>query len=151
VWLDVDSCSDSEVDVPAGVSDVVWQWPSSVTGRIVAAGGHLHDGGVWLRLANESNGEHVCTSVAGYGARPAYLGTLDSMSTCAWDRLATVRAGETLNLTARYNTTAPASGVMGIMLAFVHETDDLDAGTPSPYPSQPPPDGAPPGGGGHQH
>jgi len=41
--------------------------------------------------------------------------------------------------------------VMGIMVILVHETDDLTAGTPSPYPADPPEDGAPPAGAGHSH
>jgi hypothetical protein len=143
VWLDIDSCGDSEVDIPAGVTDVGWDWASNITGRVITAGGHLHDGGKWLGLTNQTTGEHVCTSVAGYGADPSYLGSLDSMTTCVWDRLGVVRAGDVLHLNAHYNTTAPATGVMGIMVVFVHETDDLTAGRPSPYPAEPPPDGAP--------
>ncbi|HET9444393.1 MAG TPA: hypothetical protein VFO65_13770, partial [Acidimicrobiales bacterium] len=143
VWLDVDSCGDSEVDVGAGPTDIDWEWPSTVTGRIVAAAGHLHDGGTWLGLRNASTGEHVCISVAGYGTDPAYAGSLESMSACAWDRLGTVRAGERLHLRAHYNAASARPGVMGIMLVFVHETGDLAAGTPSPYPADPPPDGRP--------
>ena len=150
VWLDIDSCGDSEVDIPAGVSDVVWDWKSKLTGRIVTAGGHLHDGGEWLGLTNHTTGEHVCTSVAGYGADLRYRGSLDAMSVCAWDRLGTVRAGEVLRLVAHYNTAAPAAGVMGIMVILVHETDDLTSGSPSPYSAQRPRDGDPPRAG-HQH
>jgi hypothetical protein len=148
-WMDIDSCGDSEFDVPAGVSDTTWDWPSTLTGRIVTAGGHLHDGGAWLGLTNTTSGEHVCTSFAGYGTQPAYLGSVESMSTCAWDRLATVRAGDVLRLDAHYNTAAPAPAVMGIMMIFVYETDDLAAGTASPYPVDPPPDGGPTGAGHH--
>jgi hypothetical protein len=150
VWLDIDSCGDSEVDIPAGVTDVTWDWTSNMTGRVIGAGGHLHDGGKWLGLNNATTGEHVCTSVAGYGADARYVGSLDSMSTCAWDRLANVRAGDVLRLNAHYNTTAPAKGVMGIMVILVHETKDLASGAPSPYPAEPPPDDGPPTGG-HQH
>jgi hypothetical protein len=140
VWLDIDSCGDSAVDIGKGVTDIPWEWTSRVTGRIIGAGGHLHDGGKWLSLVNKTTGEHVCTSVAGYGTKPAYLGSVESMSTCAWDRLGTVRTGEVLRLNAHYNTTQPELGVMGIMVILVHETQDLAAGTPSPYPAEPPPD-----------
>jgi hypothetical protein len=61
-----------------------------------------------------------------------------------------VRAGEVLRLNAHYNTSAPTAAVMGIMVVFLHETEDLAAGTASPYPSTPPPDGAPEDGA-HQH
>jgi hypothetical protein len=149
VWLDIDSCGDSEVDVGSGRTDLVWDWPSTLTGRIVAAGGHVHDGGVWLSLHNQGNGEHVCTSVAGYGTRPEFMGSVESMSYCVWDRLGALRTGDVLRLTARYNTAAPQQGVMGIMLVFVHETDDVTGGTPSPYPAEPPPDGGPVDAGHH--
>jgi len=142
VWLDIDSCGDSEVDIPAGVTDIPWDWTSNISGRVITAGGHLHDGGKWLGFTNDTTGEHVCTSVAGYGADPSYLGSLDSMTTCIWDRLGVIRVGDILRLNAHYNTTAPATGVMGIMVVFVYETDDLTAGRPSPYPTEPPPDGA---------
>jgi hypothetical protein len=149
VWLDIDSCGDSSVDIPAGVTDIPWDWQSNLTGRIVSAGGHVHDGGEWLGLTNETTGEHVCTSVAGYGTNPAYQGAIESMSGCLWDRLGTVREGDRLRLNAHYNTTTPQLGVMGIMVMMVHETTDLTAGSQSPYPSVPPPDGAPAAG--HQH
>ncbi len=150
VWLDIDSCGDSEVDIPAGVTDIPWEWRSSVTGRILGAGGHLHDGGVWLGLTNQTTGEHVCTSVAGYGTNPSYVGSVESMSTCAWDRLATVRKGDLLRLNAHYNTAAPAVGVMGIMVILVHETTDLASGSASPYPATVPTDGSAMSGG-HSH
>lgn len=149
LWFDIDGCGDSEVDIDAGVTDLRWDWTSSVTGRIVAAGGHLHDGGEWLSLHNASTREHVCTSVAGYGDDPRAEGSLDSMSPCSWDSLGSVREGQRLRLNAHYNTASPQRGVMGIMLGFLYETRDLDGGRPSPYPSQPPADGDPPDAGHH--
>ena len=151
VWLDIDSCGDSQFDVPAGVSEQTWDWQSNLTGRVVTVGGHVHDGGEWLAAHNATSGEHLCTSVAGYGTDPAYAGAIESMTTCIWDRLSTIRAGDTIRLTSHYNTTAPAKKVMGIMMIFVHETDALDGGAPSPYPADPPPDGDPPAGAGHNH
>jgi hypothetical protein len=54
------------------------------------------------------------------------------MSTCSWDRIGTVRKGETLRLRATYDTKQPLANVMGIVMAFVYETDDLGGGTPAP-------------------
>jgi hypothetical protein len=150
VWMDVDSCGDSEFDVGPGATDTVWDWTSNLTGRIVTAGGHVHDGGTWIGLTNATTGENVCTSVAGYGTKPAYMGTVESMSTCTWDRLSTLRAGDVLRLDAHYNTSAPTSAVMGIMMIFVYETDDVDGGTASPYTAAGPADGAP-ADGAHHH
>jgi hypothetical protein len=150
LWFDIDSCGDSEENVDAGVNDITWDWTSNVTGRLIAAGGHLHDGGEWLALHNDTTGQHMCTSVADYGHDPAYMGSLESMTTCAWDSLGGVTAGDRLRLTAHYNTANPQKHIMGIMMGFLYETPDVEGGATSPYPSEPPPDGAP-ADGGHQH
>ena len=64
-------------------------------------------------LMNETTGEHICSSVAGYGTKAAYMGSVESMSLCSWDRLGTVRKGEVLSLTTDYASSKPQSdGVM---------------------------------------
>lgn len=140
IWLDVDNCSDSEYEVPAGRSETRWQWRSDLTGRIVAAGGHVHDAGLSITLANDTTGAQVCRSVAGYGTDPAYLGHIESMSVCEWDRIGTVRAGEELSITTVYDSAEPQDDVMGIMMAFIYETADLDGGTPAPRSVTDPPE-----------
>lgn len=132
VWLDMNNCRNSEYEVPAGPSSQHWQWKSTVSGRIVWTAGHVHDGGTRITLSNATTGQRVCTAWAGYGTKPAYMGTIESMSTCAWDALGTVRAGELLDIEAVYNASAPVEGAMGIMVAFVYETPDLDSGTEPP-------------------
>jgi hypothetical protein len=132
VWLDMNNCWTSEYSVPAGPSSSHWTWKSTITGRIVWTAGHVHDGGVRTTLTNATSGSHVCTAWAGYGTKPAYMGTIESMSTCVWDSLGTVREGDTLDLESVYNASEAASDVMGIMVAYVWETPDLDGGTPPP-------------------
>jgi hypothetical protein len=132
VWMDVANCATSEFHVPAGPSEKTWSWTSSLTGRIVATAGHLHDGGKEITLVNESTGRQVCTSAARYGTRPDSKGSLDSMSACAWDALGVVRAGEALGIHAHYESAQPADDVMGIMLAYVYPTDDLSGGSAAP-------------------
>jgi len=151
VWLDVDNCSDSEIDVPAGRSTTNWDWTSNVTGRIVMAAGHVHDGGVSIALSNATTGAKVCKSVAGYGTKPAYQGHIESMSSCPWDRIGTVREGEVLRISTVYDSPEPLTGVMGIVMAFVYETDDLAGGTPAPTSITDPPDGGTPPPASHQH
>lgn len=152
IWLDVDNCSDSEIDVPAGRSTTDWDWTSNVTGRIVTAAGHVHDGGVSIALTNATTGAKVCKSVAGYGTKPAYQGHIESMSSCAWDRIGTVREGEVLRISTVYDSPEPLTGVMGILMAFVYETDDLAGGTAAPASiTDPPEGGAPPPPASHQH
>jgi hypothetical protein len=132
VWMDVANCRTSEYHVDAGPSETTWTWTSSLTGRIVAAAGHLHDGGTRISLVNETTGRHVCTSAAAYGTKPAYAGSLESMTACTWDALGTVRSGEVLGIRSFYESAEPADDVMGIMLVMVHPTDDLDGGMPAP-------------------
>jgi hypothetical protein len=151
IWLDMANCTLSTYAIPAGPTDSVWRWQSNITGRIVAAGGHVHDTGVKTVLTNETTGEHICTSVAGYGTKPQYMGSIESMTTCIHDRIGTVRAGETLALDTFYNSPVPLSDVMGIMIAYVYETEDLEGGTPPPEAMAPPPAGGMPAGTMHHH
>lgn len=151
LWLDENNCSTSQYSVPAGASNRVWRWTSSLTGRLIAAGGHVHDYGIKTALSNESTGEQLCTSYAGYGTNPAYMGTLESMTTCIWDRLGTVRAGEVLALDTYYDSPSARDDVMGIMLAYLYETDDLTGGTPAPPQAAPPSAGRPSPAPGHHH
>src|SRR5439155_22133415 len=72
VWMDENDCGDSAYAVPAGPSHKVWRWTSNVTGRVILAGGHVHDGGMRINLANETTGQSLCTSYASYGTNPAY-------------------------------------------------------------------------------
>jgi hypothetical protein len=132
VWLDVDNCRTSQYAIPAGASNRVWTWESNLTGRVVATGGHVHDGGLKIDLSNQTTGEKMCTSYAGYGTDPAYAGSIESMSTCIWDRVGTVRKGEILAIDAYYDSAEAQSDAMGIMLAYVYETEDLAGGTTPP-------------------
>jgi hypothetical protein len=152
VWLDENNCRDSAYPVVAGPSNKIWRWTSTLTGRVVLAGGHVHNGGIKIDFANETTGRHLCTSYAGYGTKAAYQGSVESMTTCIWDRLGTVRAGEVLSIDTFYDPPEAQSDVMGIVLAYVYETDDLAGGTPAPAeppaPAWPPPGGVPSG---HSH
>jgi hypothetical protein len=149
----MNNCSTSEYSVPAGASNDVWRWTSNVTGRVLTAAGHVHDGGIKTVLSNETTGRHLCTSWASYGTKPQSMGTVDSMSVCTWDRLGTVRVGEVLALDTYYQMQEPRSDVMGIMLVYLYETDDLTGGSEPPASMSEPPAsrGSPSSGGGHHH
>jgi hypothetical protein len=159
LWLDENNCRSSEYDVPAGPTARHWTWTSTRTGRIVSGGGHVHTGGVRTVLTNATTGQHICTSWAGYGHKPAYMGEIESMSYCAWDTLGVVRAGDTLDLEADYDSAEPVPEAMGIMVMGLYETNDLTAGTPAPPEASgakmPPSAGSPPPAGdmhhGHHH
>ncbi|GAA5121069.1 hypothetical protein [Haloechinothrix salitolerans] len=122
IWLDAANCTgDSQHSVPAGESTTTWRWQSTISGTVKAAGGHLHDGGRSLALSNASTGQHMCTSKAGYGTDPAYMGHIESMSLCTGQDLGTVRRGQVLQLDSKYQMDHAADDVMTIMIAYVDE------------------------------
>lgn len=90
VWLDVDQCEDSEVEVPHGqYTDLHYNWNSTLNGRIVAIGGHVHDYGISIAARNARTGELICTSRAGYApgstVTPAGPGTgADALHPADW-------------------------------------------------------------------
>lgn len=151
VWLDENNCGSSEYSIPAGHSESDWDWTSNVTGRVVFAGGHVHNWGRKITLSNATRSTPMCKSVAGYGRNPAYKGNIESMSMCSWDRLGTVREGETLRISAVYDSPEARDDVMGIVLAYVYETDDLKGGTQAPPSMTNPPEGHGPQRPGHDH
>lgn len=155
LWLDENNCRDSEFDVPAGPTSKHWSWTSPVSGRIVAGGGHVHTGGVRTVLTNVTTGQHICTSWAGYGHKPAYMGTIESMSYCAWDALGLIHKGDTLDLQADYNSAEPVPEAMGIMVMALYQTDDLASSGPAPADASgavmPPSAGGSPPAGGESH
>jgi hypothetical protein len=150
VWMDIDNCGDSQYAVPAGKSNKLWTWRSTITGRVVSTGGHVHDGGIKTVLSNESSKQQMCSSMAGYGTKPEYRNTIESMSTCVWDRIGVVRKGEQLGIRAYYDTAQPQPDVMGINIVFIYPTNDLAGGSAPPSGNEPK-EQAPPHSGGHDH
>lgn len=148
VWMDIDNCGDSQFAIPAGKSHTTWRWTSSITGRVVSTGGHVHDSGIKTVLTNESTKQEMCTSMAGYGRKAEFDGTIESMSICVWDRIGIVRKGEQLGIHAYYNSAEAKNDVMGINIALVYETSNLSGGTVPPKQEQ---QEADPHSGGHDH
>lgn len=150
VWLDMDNCRTSMYSVPPGKSSTTWSWTSTLTGRIVAAGGHVHAGGVGLMLDNATTRARICSSRAGYGSG-AMEGMVTRMSTCSWDSLGALRAGDELVMTSMYDAHEAMDDVMGIMLIAVYETDDVNGGTTAPAWMRRTPQTHVPHGAGHDH
>lgn len=123
VWLDVDNCGDSQYTIPEGPSHTTWTWTSTMTGDIVAAGGHVHDEGVSITLSNATRNEQICESVAGYRSGSHHGGHVESMSTCTGDPIGTVRQGEDLVIDSYYHSSQSNDTVMGIMIAYLHQTE----------------------------
>lgn len=82
-------------------------------------------------MDNASTDQRLCASRAGYGSG-ALDGMVTSMSTCSWDSLGALRAGDTLTMTSLYDAHEAMGDVMGIMLIAVHETDAVNGGKPAP-------------------
>ena len=121
VWLDVRNCSSDPVfDVKKGSGrrgrfTERWRYEMPEGGHFVFLGGHLHDGGLSLRLANATQGEEIYTSRALYKKKrkPWFLTRMTSMSD---SRGVSVSAGDVLRLSAIYDSTHSWHDVMGIMV-----------------------------------
>ena len=159
LWLDVRNCR----------ADPIWDAPGTggkgstyirsgdvvmpVSGRIVAAGGHLHGGGISLNLSNVTCGASLFTSWPSWGREePTPLlheGGPTQMSSFQSEEGIPVAAGDTLRLTATYDDSLPHTRVMGIMLAYLAPGPvadcapvpqlRLDLGQPGPPPLAPMP------------
>src|SRR5829696_127215 len=111
MWLDADGCStDSLITVPEGISDTHRDISAPISGRVIAAAGHIHDHGVNVELTNQSaGGAMICNSVARAGENAEYITTLDgrrhisSMSTCIGNPVASITRGNSLRLHTNYN------------------------------------------------
>jgi len=121
-FMDVTGCgTNAEFNVPGtGGAGSVYTKTRTITapwnGVAVAAGGHLHDGGIDISIKRNATGEVGCTAVAKYDM-PEPMEFPSSITSCVLDH--TVTAGETYTLTARYDNSMPHMAVMGIMLAYV--------------------------------
>lgn len=123
VWLDINNCGDSRYSIPAGYSDTTWYWSSRITGNVVYALGHVHDYGKYVAATDTTTGASICTSNAGYGTKPAYMGHIESMSVCTGPPFPHIASGDVIRLDSVYdNVPAPRNDVMGIMLAYVYRT-----------------------------
>jgi len=105
VWFDEGGCDGSAYAVPAGRSIRTRTVRTDVSGDIVAAAGHLHLGGVEVRLET-ARGRTVCDS------RPA-----DAV--CTGVPLVHVRPGDRLRLVTVYDVARAAPDVIGIMVVYV--------------------------------
>jgi hypothetical protein len=78
LWLDIDGCGDSEYTIPTGYSDTTTSWASTVTGKMIAISGHLHD--VDITSANPcdihcpAEGGGIATSAELVGGASTYYG-----------------------------------------------------------------------------
>jgi len=73
IWLDIRQCGTSEIRSPhvKNVFSVGAEWIPDISGEIVGAGGHLHDGGTSLKLSLD--GKVLCDSRASYGGSKGFI------------------------------------------------------------------------------
>ncbi|MDP9264795.1 MAG: hypothetical protein M3O91_01560, partial [Chloroflexota bacterium] len=128
VWLDVKNCRADPVFNVAGTGQpgatvartADFQMPES--GRFVAAGGHLHGGGISVDVSNTSCGS-LFASYPTWGLtepRPVLHEPGPMHMTTLADPVGRfVRAGDTVRLTATYDNSRPHLRVMGIMILYL--------------------------------
>lgn len=121
VWLDVENCSSDPVfDVRRrsgknGRFVKHWRYEMPEGGRFVFLGGHLHDGGLKIRLTNTTLGSSIFTSRALYERRsdPWYLTRMTTTTTAEG---LPIEPGDVVRLSAVYDSTHRWRDVMGIMV-----------------------------------
>ncbi|TVY19817.1 hypothetical protein LARI1_G004723, partial [Lachnellula arida] len=156
VWLDIAGCdSDSEVPVK---NDAVFEytsvpWMANTTGRVVAAIGHIHDGGTHIQISN--NNSTLCDCTATYGSSPGYIDAaggmvmnmtgmsavemgnvgkhISAIKECDGGQIA---LGDNVTVTASYNlteyvpmmyTNGSLAPMMGIGLVYVAQNETFTA------------------------
>lgn len=128
VWLSVAGCYIYDTfEIPAGRSETSWEWDVNVPGKIVGMGGHLHNSGVRLTATNVSTGDELCTSEARYGESPEFIDHhgkeyISTMTRCygsGSDPIGVLESGQTVRLTAVYDSKKPRDDVMGIMVTYI--------------------------------
>ncbi|OCK77375.1 hypothetical protein K432DRAFT_445374 [Lepidopterella palustris CBS 459.81] len=157
LWLDIGNCTTSEMPAQANTTFEYSStpWTSSITGQILAVGSHIHDGGTYLSVFQ--NDKLMCNCSAAYGQLPGYVESMpmnksmmnmgmdmvhiSSIQTCAND--GTLKVGDTLSITAHYNTSefspmvnedgtlAPIMGISLVYVAVGKNQIAVSSGTPS--------------------
>jgi hypothetical protein len=127
IWFDVAQCGFSTFSRPAGPSQASWTWNVNRPGNIVAIGGHVHNGGINIVIRNDTTGEVICDSRAGYGETPMYtdhhgMQHISSMSKCMGGEgspVARVSNGQRVTTTAHYDMDEAVNDQMAITMGFV--------------------------------
>ncbi|RAY11795.1 hypothetical protein DPM19_27825 [Actinomadura craniellae] len=125
-WMDAGGCLLPYYDVPAGENVKTWDWTSSISGKLIAIGGHVHHGGHSVKLTNATTGQLYCDSVARSGETPEFIDMhgnkeISSMTTCLGDPVATINKGDRLRISAKYVSDHGHKNVMGIMIGWLAE------------------------------
>lgn len=148
VWMDVANCKvDPVYDVPGGgapgsTDTRTMDWTAPEGGRVVAAGGHVHGGGLRLTLSEPGCGDRTLADLTptwGRASHPFYNvrpvlhepGPIHMRGFVSQAGLP-IGAGQRLRLTSVYDAARPHTRVMGISIVFVAPPDPASAGVPCP-------------------
>jgi len=129
LWLDIRQCARDPVwDVPGtggkgSTNSRSVDIPAPLSGRLVAGTGHLHGGGIDLRLSNTSCHQTLFVSRPTWAhqePRPLlHEGGPSHMTTFTSSLGIPITAGDDLHLTATYDNSLPHTRVMGIMVVYL--------------------------------
>jgi hypothetical protein len=110
-YLDAAPTGVTQFDAPPGLSEHSEEWQPAIGGRVLGLGGHLHDGGVSVRLDDVTSGDVLWTGDGVYDAR----GTLRGVSRKIFARGFRMEADRSYRVTATYHnhTDATIEGAMG--------------------------------------
>jgi hypothetical protein len=127
-YLDAAPTGVVRFDAPPGVSEHSEVWRPAIGGRVLGLGGHLHDGGVSVRLEEAGTGEVLWTGLAEYDAN----GELRGVSRKIFHRGFRMDPERAYRVTATYDndTGAPIHGAMG-HVAGLFLPDDVEAMPPA--------------------
>jgi plastocyanin len=141
VWIRANGCESVNPSYtvegtgpPGSVSERTFTWQVPITGKLVAAGGHLHGGAEDLRLTEPACGDRTLVdsqplyaprSNLVYQIRPI-LHEPGPISTKYFlsQKGIYVRRGQVLKLTGSYDGTHPRARVMSIMHLYIEPTGD---------------------------
>lgn len=128
VWLDVNNIpgKSDAYDMPPGVSRKSFEFTVPVGGRILAAGGHLHDYANFIRLEEAESGKEVLTIRPKLDADRKLIEVPRKIYGARGEGIR-VRAGRTYRIVAEYDSPLPETvpaGAMGI-IALLYRPDDL--------------------------
>jgi len=131
LWLDVGGCGTADVpsEPNASFNFSSPSWTSNMSGRMVFAAGHLHDGGTHLQLLK--NGDVVCETTPTYHNFSSHMSSgqeehIKSVSVCS--DFAETHPGDDWTIKAFYNTSlhvpmqrmdGSLEPVMGISLVYI--------------------------------
>ncbi|HEV2494265.1 MAG TPA: hypothetical protein VG204_14460 [Terriglobia bacterium] len=127
VWFDVKECGNSAYDLTPGHNATTGQFTLAYAGKLMGVGGHMHDYGEQLRLADMTRNESIAT----LDAKLDPQGHIVSMPIVRFDNRNGWRLpkGEVIRVTATYNNPtghALPDGAMGIAVGYFLPSDESE-------------------------